>query len=335
MDNLISKTDRIFVCGHRGMVGQSICKSLKRSGYSNILSVERSVLDLRDFGKVKAWFRENKPDVVVLAAAKVGGIDANLKNPTEFLLDNIKIQNNIIETSWKNNIKRLLFLGSSCIYPKYTTQPIKEEQLLDDYLEDTNKSYALAKIVGIQLCNSIRTQYGFDAISLMPTNLYGFGDNYDNSSSHVVAAMIRRFHEAILNKENTVTFWGTGKPYREFLNVDDLAYAIIYALEKWDPMADNAPLDAYGKPLTYLNVGTGKDISIFDLAYKISEIFKFKGEILWDNSKPDGTPRKLLDISKITKIGWQPKINLNEGLSDTIHEYQRNFKKINFKSEIN
>ncbi len=326
MKNLICKTDKIFVCGHRGMVGKALCKSLKKSGYLNILTVNRIDLDLRVFDDVKNWFAENKPDVVVLAAAKVGGIEANLKNPTEFLLDNIKIQNNIIETAWKNNIKRLLFLGSSCIYPKYARQPLKEEELLNGYLEDTNKSYALAKIVGIQLCNSLREQYGFDAISLMPTNLYGAGDNYDQLSSHVIASMIRKFCEAIKNSKDNITFWGSGKPYREFLNVDDLANAIIFALEKWDPSAENAPCDRNGKALTYLNVGTGKDITIFDLANKVSEIVKFKGEILWDNSKPDGTPRKLLDISRISEIGWEPTISLHEGLSKTIREYKRSFK---------
>ena len=328
MEKLISKTDKIFVCGHRGMVGKAVFKALRRSGYSNIVTVNRSDLDLSYTEGVKDWFRENKPDVVILAAAKVGGIYANLNSPTEFLLENIKIQNNIIETSWKNNIKRFLFLGSSCIYPKYADQPIKEEELLSGYLEDTNKSYALAKIVGIQLCNSLRNQYGFDAISLMPTNLYGLGDNYDQINSHVMAAMIRKFYEAVTNSKDSITFWGTGKPFREFLNVDDLAYAIIFALEKWDPSAGNAPLDGNGRPLTHLNVGTGKDISIFDLAHKVSEIYKYKGNILWDKSKPDGTPKKLLDISRISELGWRPKITLEEGVSHTIDDYRKSFNKI-------
>ena len=327
----ISKEDTIFIAGARGMVGKAIHRSLQKSGYGNaknggaIFTPPRSNLDLSDKNAVDEWLEINKPKVVIIASAKVGGILANTSEPTEFLLENLKIQNNLIEGSWKNKVKRLLFLGSSCIYPKYATQPIQEESLLTGPLEPTNEWYAIAKIAGIKLCQALRKQYGFDAISLMPTNLYGPGDNYHPQNSHVMAALIRKFCEASINSYDSVTCWGTGSPYREFLHVDDLGDAAVYALENWDPNSNSTPLDNKGNPLTILNVGTGKDISIKSLAYKIAKFLDYKGEILWDNSKPDGTPKKQLQVDKILELGWRPKISLDEGIRSSI----KTFLKIN------
>ena len=321
--NLINKQDKIFVAGHKGMVGSSIVRNLRLTGYKNIITSSRDDLDLRDQNQVKKWFLDNSPDIVILAAAKVGGIYANSSFPTEFLLDNLKIQNNVIETSWQAKVKRLLFLGSSCIYPKYSEQPIKEESLLSGSLEPTNESYALAKISGIKLCQSLREQYKFDAISLMPTNLYGTGDNYHPMNSHVMPALIRKFHEAKNGNIEEVVCWGSGSPMREFLHVDDLGKACIFALENWDPETKDAPKDKFGKVLTYLNVGTGIDISIKNLAYLISEIIGYEGSISWDEDKPDGTPKKLLDISKVTELGWRPEINLRDGILNTIKEFSK------------
>jgi len=319
---LISKEDSIFLAGHRGMAGQSILKALKNNGYKNILLMKRKELDLTNEKDVSEWFQKLKPRVVILAAAKVGGIEANNNNPTEFLLENIKIQNNVIENSWKNNTKRLLFLGSSCIYPKLASQPIFEEELLSNYLEPTNESYALAKILGIRLCTSLRKQYGFDAISLMPTNLYGPGDNYHPKNSHVLPSLIRKFHNAKINKISEVSCWGNGSAFREFMHVDDLGEASLFALEKWDPNNKNSPKYENGEPLTFLNVGTGKDITIKDLAEKIASILNYKGSIFWDKSKPNGTPRKLLNSDRLKSLGWSPKISLKEGLKETINSYQ-------------
>ena len=323
----ILKSEKIFVAGSKGMAGNAICKALKKSGYGQIengeiLSPTRRELDLSNIGAVRKWFKLNKPTVVVVAAAKVGGILANSTYPTEFLLENLKIQNNIIETSWEFGVKRLLFLGSSCIYPKFAPQPIEEESLLTGKLEITNESYAIAKIAGIKLCQSLRIQYGFDAISLMPTNLYGYGDNYDPKNSHVMASLIKKFLDAKCEGLSSVTCWGTGKPCREFLHIDDLGSAVLFALENWDPDSKNAPLDKFGKPLVWLNVGTGKDISIYELAKKVSKIVGFRGEIIWDTNKPDGTPKKQLNIEKLKKLGWQPKISLDEGIKSTIDSFQ-------------
>ena len=254
------------------------------------------------------------PTVVIIAAAKVGGILANSLYPTQFLLDNLKIQNNLIENSWQTGVKRLLFLGSSCIYPKFAHQPINEESLLTGQLEETNQWYGIAKIAGIKLCDALRKQYNFDAISLMPTNLYGPGDNYHPQNSHVMASFIRKFYEASINSSPTVKCWGTGSPLREFLHVDDLGDAVVFALENWDPSSKNAPKDENNNKLTTLNVGTGKDISIKELALKISNLLNYKGKIIWDKSKPDGTPKKLLNIQKIQSLGWDPKISLSEGI---------------------
>ena len=283
------------------------------------MTPSRKELDLTNIEKVNLWFKKNKPTVVILAAAKVGGIYANNNQPADFLLENLKIQNNVIQTANLFGIKRLLFLGSSCIYPKFSKQPIKEEYLLSGHLEETNEAYAIAKIAGIKLCESLRIQFGFDAIALMPTNLYGPNDNYDMLNSHVMAAMIRRFKEAKSQSKKIVNCWGTGSPLREFMHVDDLAEAVFFCLENWFPDQTNAPCNSRGKPLIYLNVGTGKDISIKELALKIAKFTNFKGRILWDTTKPDGTPKKQLDINAISSLGWKPKIPLDEGIRKTIN----------------
>ena len=330
MKKLISKNERFFIAGSRGMVGQAIVKALRKSGYGEkeyggiLLTPSRKELNLLNREEVEKWFKINKPTIVVLAAAKVGGIFANDSKPTEFLLENLKIQLNVIELAWKYGVKRLLFLGSSCIYPKFAEQPIKEESLLSGLLEPTNQWYAIAKITGIKLCEALRKQNKFDAISLMPTNLYGPGDNYHPENSHVMASLIRKFYLASKNSLPSVTCWGTGTPLREFMHVDDLAKASIFALERWNPDSENAPLDKYGKPLLFLNVGTGKDISIKDLAEKIAEITNFKGQILWDKSKPDGTPKKLLNTDKLTNLGWINKIDLTKGIKNAISDFEMN-----------
>jgi len=327
MEKRILLNERIFVAGAKGMAGSAICKSLLKNGYGKInggeiLNPTRKELDLLDINAVKKWFNVNKPTLVIIAAAKVGGILANSKYPTQFLLDNLKIQNNLIETSWQTGVKRLLFLGSSCIYPKFANQPIKEESLLTGQLEETNQWYGIAKIAGIKLCEALRKEYNFDAISLMPTNLYGPGDNYHPQNSHVMASFIRKFYEASLNSLPSVTCWGTGNPLREFLHVDDLGDAVVFVLENWDPNSINAPIDENNNKLTILNVGTGKDITIKELAHKISNFYKYKGKIIWDNSKPDGTPKKLLNIQKIKSLGWEPKISLENGIKASIESFK-------------
>ena len=295
------------------MVGSAITRNLKNNGYLSLLMVKRSDLDLTDTYSVKKWYKVNKPDVVVIAAAKVGGILANSNFPVQFLLDNLKIQNNLIEGAWENDVKRLLFLGSSCIYPKFASQPIKEESLLSASLESTNQWYAIAKITGIKLCEALNLQYGFDAISLMPTNLYGPGDYYHPEKSHVIPALIYKFDQAARNNLKKVVCWGTGSPYREFLYVDDLADACKFVLENWKPDI---------RDIKYLNVGTRKDIKIKEIAEIISKKCGFNGEIEWDHSKPDGTPKKQLDISKIRSLGWEPKTSFDEGLNLTIQNYK-------------
>jgi len=328
-NNLINLSEKIFVAGASGMVGSSVCRMLNLFGYGNaacdgkIFAPLRNELDLLDTESVHNWFKSNKPTVVILAAAKVGGIYANKIYPGDFIFENLKIQTNIIEASWVNGVKRLIFLGSSCIYPKHAKQPIAEDSLLTGALEPTNEWYAISKISGIKLCQALRKQYGFDAISLMPTNLYGTGDNYHEKNSHVMASLIRKFCSAVKFSEKEVLCWGTGNVYREFLHVDDLARAIIFALEKWDPDAPDAPNDKYNNPCTLINVGTGKDISIKDLANKISEKVSFKGKIIWDKDMPDGTPKKVLNIQKIKNLGWEPIINLDDGLDKTIGEFKK------------
>ena len=314
MSNLITSVDRIFVAGHRGMAGSAICRSLERCGYHQLLTASRSELDLLDGNAVEAWFAKHQPTVVVLAAAKVGGIQANSNYPADFLLENLKIQTNVIETAWRSGVRRLLFLGSSCIYPKFAEQPIKEEALLTGALEPTNEWYAIAKIAGIKLCESLRQQYGFDAISLMPTNLYGPGDNYHPTNSHVLPALIRRFHDAAEAKAESVTCWGTGSPLREFLHVDDLGDACVFALEHWRPESDE---------LTYVNVGTGVDLSIRELAESVACATGFSGKIHWDTGKPDGTPKKQLDVSRMATLGWRTSIPLAEGLTNTVELFRK------------
>tara|TARA_B100000886_G_scaffold338725_1_gene302253 strand:+ start:1368 stop:2360 length:993 start_codon:yes stop_codon:yes gene_type:complete len=329
MKKYISKNEKIFIAGSSGMAGNAIVRSLKKAGYGDknlngeLLLPTRKELNLLNFKDVEEWFEINKPTVVIIAAAKVGGILANSKFPYEFLLENMKIQNNIIETSWRNKVKRLVFLGSSCIYPKYAQQPIREESLLNGKLEETNESYAIAKIAGIKLCESLRIQYGFDAISLMPTNLYGPNDNYHPEHSHAMASLISKFYNASINSLPTVSCWGSGSPEREFMHVHDLGEAVIFALEKWSPDSKDAPKDDYGKPLNFLNVGTGKDISIKLLAEKISSVVNFKGNIIWDKSKPDGTPKKQLDVRRILSLGWKPKISLEQGILETISSFNK------------
>ncbi len=326
MQKKLFPSDKIFIAGSTGMVGSSVKKKLIEVGYGSesnngrLLTPFKNELNLLDAHSVNKWFNQNKPNVVILAAAKVGGINANSIYPAEFILENLKIQTNIIEAAWKEGARRLLFLGSSCIYPKYSIQPIKEESLLTNSLEPTNEPYAIAKIAGLKLCESMRHQYGFDAISVMPTNLYGPKDNYHPQNSHVMAALIRKFIIAKNKNMENVTCWGSGLVSREFMHVDDLANAIIFCLENWDPNNENAPKDENGIPLNHLNVGTGKDITIKDLAKKISDIVEFKGEILWDNSMPDGAPKKLLDVSRINKMGWEANIDLNYGIKKTIEE---------------
>jgi len=323
--SLIKKTDLIFVAGHTGMVGSSIVRELIKKGYSNLILPTRKDLDLLDSESVKNWFKRYKPNVVILAAAKVGGIAANFGNPADFILENLKIQTNVIDHSWKNNVKRFLFLGSSCIYPKLSPQPIKEEYLLTGPLEITNESYAIAKIAGIKLCASLKKQYGFDAISLMPTNLYGPGDNYNLLNSHVLPALIKRFYDAKVKNKPKVLCWGSGNPKREFLYVDDLADASIHILENISNKNEiliNNKTNPYG----IINIGSGKDISIKELSNLIAQEIGFEGDIEWDISKPDGTERKLLNISKANKLGWYPKTSLKEGIKKTIEIYIKELK---------
>jgi GDP-L-fucose synthase len=319
MEKLINQDDRFFVAGHRGMAGSAICRALQRIGYDNLLTASRDELDLLDLQAVQHWFADHKPTVVVLAAAKVGGIHSNDTYPADFLMENLKIQTNVIETAWRSGVKRLLFLGSSCIYPKFAEQPIKEESLLTGALEPTNEWYAIAKIAGIKLCEAFRKQYGFDAISLMPTNLYGPGDNYHPENSHVLPALIRRFHEAKESGAESVMCWGTGMPMREFLHVDDLGDACVFALEKWRPKAEDKK---------FLNVGTGLDLSIRDLAELIANTVGFQGKIMWDQTKPDGTPKKQLEVSQMSCMGWSATIPLKQGIENAVQDFRSNIKTI-------
>ena len=314
---LITPSDRFAVFGARGMAGTAISLSLQRAGYSNQLKPSRAELDLLDQLAVQQWFNKHHPSVVVLAAAKVGGIQANNNYRADFLLDNLKIQTNVIETAWRAGVRRLLFLGSSCIYPKFAEQPIKEESLLSGPLEPTNECYAIAKIAGIKLCEALRQQHGLDSISLMPTNLYGPGDNYNLETSHVLPALIRRFHEAAEAKADSVTCWGTGTPLREFLHVDDLGEACVFALEHWKPEPDE---------LSFMNVGTGRDLSIRDLAEAVASATGFTGTIRWDSSKPNGTPKKQLDVSRLAGMGWRARIPLAEGLATTVEVFREQLR---------
>ena len=305
----ITPSDRFAIFGARGMAGSSISRALGRAGYKHLLEPSRDELDLLDPHSVNQWFKDQQPTVVVLAAAKVGGIHANNTYPTDFLLENLKIQTHVIETAWRSGVRRLLFLGSSCIYPKFADQPIQEDSLLTGALEPTNEWYAIAKIAGLKLCQALRIQHCFDAISLMPTNLYGPGDNYHLEDSHVLPALIRRFHEAVEAGSSSVTCWGTGKPLREFLHVDDLGEACVFVLEHWRPQLNET---------SFLNVGTGIDITIHELAEAVAKATGFTGNINWDSTKPDGTPKKQLDVSRLTKLGWRARIPLAQGLEETV-----------------
>ena len=296
---------RVYVAGNTGLVGSAIVRMLHWKGYTNILSSPSKSWDLRNQMDVERFFRVNEPEYVYLAAAKVGGIGANAYYPGHFIYDNLMIQTNVVHAARKFGVKKLLFLGSSCIYPKFAEQPITEDQLLGGHLEPSNDSYAIAKIAGIKMCQAYRKQYGFNAISLMPTNLYGPNDNYDLDSSHVLPAMIRKFHEA----KDKVTLWGDGSAMREFLYVDDLAEAAFKCMVNYDSEE-------------IINVGTGKDITIKELAETIADVVGFKGEIVWDTSKPNGTPRKVLNIDKIKSLGWEPKVGLREGIEKTYELYK-------------
>ena len=339
--SLIKPSDRIFVAGASGMAGGAIVRALKRSRYGNpahggkLLVPTREELNLLDDEAVKHWMHTKKPDVVVLAAATVGGIEANRTRPADFILENLRIETQVIEAAWRANVRRLLFLGSSCIYPKLAEQPIREESLLKSSLEPSNSWYAIAKIAGIKLCEALRLQEGFDAISLMPTNLYGPGDNYHKQKSHVLPAMIRRFDEAKRRGKDSVTCWGTGKPLREFLHADDLGEACVFALERWSAMKEDSPRDDDGEALAYLNVGTGIDLSIRELAEQVADAVGFNGAIHWDESKPDGTPKKQLDVSRMNALGWQARIRLKEGLIETVDDFRNsvNIRGITDKQE--
>ena len=336
MSKKINHTDKIFVAGANGLAGSSIIRSLKKYGYGNkklggeLLTPTRKDLDLANLVEVQNWFDNHKPDVVILAAARVGGIYANNSQPSDFLLDNLKIQNNVIETAWLSGARRLLFLGSNCIYPKLADQPMVEESLLNGPLEETNQWYAIAKIAGLKLCEALRKQHNFDTISVMPANLYGPGDNFHPTKSHVLPALIRRFYEAKRDSLDEVVCWGSGNPKRDFLHVDDLGDSCIFLLQNWDPQEVNAPKDHNGRPLTIMNIGSGQDISIKSLAEIIAKASDYKGSIIWDKTKPDGHPRKQVDITQITKLGWKPTIELSEGIKSTVKYFKESVENKSF-----
>jgi GDP-L-fucose synthase len=307
----LEKEAKIYVAGHRGMVGSAIVRKLQSLGYTNLLLKTSAELDLRDQVKVAEFFATEKPDYVFLAAAKVGGIVANNTYRADFLYENLAIQNNIIHASFINKVKKLQFLGSSCIYPKLAPQPLKESYLLSGYLEETNEPYAIAKIAGIKMCEAYRAQYGCDFISVMPTNLYGPNDNYDLENSHVLPAMIRKFHEAKERGDASMTLWGSGSPMREFLHADDLAEACVYLMETYSDSE-------------LVNIGTGIDVTIKELAETVKGIVGFEGSIQWDTNRPDGTPRKLMDVSKLHGLGWKHKIELKEGIALAYQDFLTN-----------
>ena len=312
---MISKITNIYIAGHRGMVGSAVWRALESKGYSNLIGKTSAELDLKNQQAVTDFYKKKRPEVVIDAAAKVGGILANNDFPYPFLMENMQIQNNLIDGAFKAGIEKFIFLGSSCIYPKFAQQPLKEEYLLTDSLEPTNEWYAIAKITGLKACQAIRKQYNKDYVSLMPTNLYGSFDNFDLQSSHVLPSMLRKFHEAKINNHIDVTLWGSGTPMREFLFVDDMAEAVVYAVE------NNLPEHLY-------NVGSGKDITIKELAETIQKITGHQGNIIWDVSKPDGTPKKLMDVSKMKELGWQYSTELEEGIKKTYQWFFENIENI-------
>ena len=307
----MNKTDKIYIAGHRGLVGGAIKRKLENDGFNNIVTRTHKELDLTEQGLVREFFEQEKPDYVFEAAGKVGGIHANSTYPADFIRENLQMQTNIIDAAYKASVKKLLFLGSSCIYPKMSPQPIKEEYLLTSELEPTNEWYAIAKIAGIKMCQAYKQQYGFNAISLMPTNLYGPYDNFHPENSHVMPALIRRFHEAKQEGADKVTIWGTGKPKREFLHVDDLANACVFLMENYDEEE-------------IVNVGVGNDVSISELANMVKEAVGYNGELVFDTTKPDGTPRKWLDVTRLKGLGWKPSIDLKEGIEQTYQWFVEN-----------
>ena len=309
----MNKDSKIYIAGHRGMVGSSIWRTLINNGYTNLSGVTSQDLDLRDQSKVEKFFDTVQPEYVFVAAATVGGIIANSTKQAEFIYNNLQIQNNLIHMSYTHNVKKLLFLGSSCIYPKFAPQPIKEEHLLTGLLEPTNDAYAIAKIAGIKMCQSYKHQYGSNYISAMPCNLYGDNDNFDLTSSHVLPALIRKFHEAKINNKPEVVCWGTGSPLREFLYVDDLADACLFLMNNYDGSL-------------HINVGYGSDLSIREAVYLVKDVVGYEGEVVWDTAKPDGTPRKLMDSSRIFSMGWKPKTNLKDGLEKTYSWFKNNVR---------
>ena len=310
------KDDKIFVAGHRGLAGSAILRRLEAEGYPRILTRTRAELDLTVQAQVENFFAAEKPEIVFLAAGKVGGILANSTYPADFIRDNLLIQTNVIDAAHRHGVKRLILLGSSCIYPKHAPQPLKEEYLLTSALEPTNEAYAIAKIAGIKMCQAYRQQYGFDSICLMPTNLYGRGDNFDLANSHVLPALLRKFHEAKRSGQESVKIWGTGTPKREFLHADDLADACHFLLRQSAETLNAAAPDGI------INVGVGEDVSILELAEIISRTVEFRGRLELDSAKPDGTPRKLLDVTRLTGLGWKAKISLREGIAQTYRWYQ-------------
>jgi len=312
----MDKNSKIYVAGHKGLVGSAILRNLTNAGYTNVIFKTRSELDLLNDNAVEEFFKTEKPDYIFLAAAKVGGILANRDYPAEFIYENLKVQNNVIHNAYKYKVKKLLFLGSTCIYPKLAPQPLKEEYLLTSELEPTNEAYAIAKIAGLKMCEYYNKQYGTNFISAMPTNLYGINDNFDLNSSHVLPALIRKFDDAKNSNLSEITIWGTGKPKREFLYVDDLADGLVFLMNNYNDSS-------------IINVGTGEDISISDLSQKIAQVVGFSGVIKNDTSKPDGTPRKLVDVTKLFSLGWKPKISLDEGLKLTYEWYKDNYKESN------
>jgi GDP-L-fucose synthase len=307
----VHKNERIYVAGHRGLVGAAIVRRLKELGYADLVTATSQELDLREQAEVREFMRTHRPDRVFLAAARVGGILANQARPADFIRDNLQIQTNVIEEARLAGTAKLLFLGSSCIYPKHAPQPMSEDVLLTGPLEPTNQWYAVAKIAGIKLCQALHIQHGFNAVSAMPTNLYGPGDNFDLETSHVIPALIRKFHEAKVSGAGSCTVWGSGSPRREFLHVDDLACALVHIMEHYDSPE-------------LINVGVGHDVTIAGLAEAIRDVVGFGGKIVYDTDKPDGTPRKLLDVSRLSRLGWEPSITLKDGLARTYRWYERN-----------